>query len=108
MNRLEDHDICEPRDYDEYLEIHKRLEEADVRTLKTYRQRLQDGSQGYRDYPKLYWDRNCRNVAGSRARLPNRKYNHLTVAEFLMKAGASHKGCEHKYKTGDSLKHMFI
>ena len=106
MNGLEKKDMCIPKNNEEYLIIHKRLQDAGIATYRSYEFRVSQDGDGFREYPQLSW--NGSTINGHRFRIGhiNDHYNLMSVTEFLTKAGV--KGHKHTYGKGDPLKHRFI
>lgn len=108
MNRLEDYDMVKPRDYEEYLNIHRLFELHGIKLLNSYQRRLEMGRGNYEAYPCLYWDGDESSLTGCRGEVGafGHRYRELSLEEFLTKAGIGSK-IKYKYKTG-IIKHMFV
>jgi hypothetical protein len=112
MNNLEYGDMCVTSSYEEYLRIHKALEDAGVPLMKSHWERISMGLGNYEEYPNLYWDNgrysDYPDRVGGTSAINSRggRYNVLTVDEFLDKAGAKPFG--KTFNNGHGLIHRFI
>jgi hypothetical protein len=103
MNRLEFGDVCKPRNFEEYLLIHKLFGENNIKCFKTYEVRLSEGDITAQNWPYLGWTCDVE-LAGV--------YHYiqlLTVEAFLFKAGVNPSIPPRiKHNNGKPLKHNFV